>query len=81
MSGPGISGISPFFMVADVAAAMSVYRDTLGFEITFQEPAHEPFFAILCRDAALVMVKAVGVEPLPNCATSRGPMGRFPQRP
>ena len=68
MSRPGISGISPFFIVADVAAAISFYRDKLGFEITFQEPAHEPFFAILCRDAAMVMVKAVGVEPLPNCA-------------
>jgi catechol 2,3-dioxygenase-like lactoylglutathione lyase family enzyme len=75
MSRPGISGISPFFIVADVAVAMSYYRDKLGFEVTFQEPAHEPFFAILCRDAAMVMVKSVGVEPLPN--RTRQPEARW----
>src|SRR5476649_3053735 len=75
MSRPGISGISPFFIVADVAAAMSFYRDKLGFEVTFQEPTHEPFFAILCRDAAMVMVKSVGVEPLPN--RTRQPEARW----
>ena len=68
MTRPGISGISPFFIVADVAAALSFYRDMLGFEVTFPEPAHDAFFAIVCRDAAMIMVKAVGVEPLPNCA-------------
>jgi catechol 2,3-dioxygenase-like lactoylglutathione lyase family enzyme len=75
MTRPGISGISPFFIVADVAAALSFYRDLLGFEVTFQEPAHDPFFAIVCRDAAMIMIKAVGVEPLPNCA--RQPEARW----
>ena len=67
MTRPGISGISPFFIAKDVAAALSFYRDMLEFEVTFQEPAHEPTFAIVCRDAAMIMVKSVGVEPLPNC--------------
>lgn len=38
MTRPGISGISPFFIVADVAAAISFYRDMLDFEVIFQEP-------------------------------------------
>ena len=66
MTRPGISGISPFFIVKDVAAALSFYRDTLDFEVTFQEPAHDPFFAIVCRDGAMIMVKSVGIEPFPN---------------
>jgi catechol 2,3-dioxygenase-like lactoylglutathione lyase family enzyme len=75
MARPGISGISPFFIVEDVAAALSFYRDRLGFEVTLQEPAHDPFFAIVCRDGAMIMVKSVGVEPLPNC--ERQPQARW----
>src|SRR5436309_8821493 len=61
-----ISGISPFFIVSDAPSALSFYRDRLGFEITFQEPADEPFFGIVCRGGAMIMLKGVGVDPLPN---------------
>jgi catechol 2,3-dioxygenase-like lactoylglutathione lyase family enzyme len=66
MTRPAIAGISPFFIVADLAAALSFYRDMLGFEVTFEGPLDDPFFAIVCRDAAMLMVKDVGIEPLPN---------------
>jgi catechol 2,3-dioxygenase-like lactoylglutathione lyase family enzyme len=36
MTRPTISGISPFFVVADVPATLSFYRDMLGFEVTFR---------------------------------------------
>jgi catechol 2,3-dioxygenase-like lactoylglutathione lyase family enzyme len=61
-----ISGIAPFFIVQNAAAALSFYRDRLGFEITFREPADEPFFGIVRRGAAMIMLKDVGVDPLPN---------------
>jgi catechol 2,3-dioxygenase-like lactoylglutathione lyase family enzyme len=61
-----ISSISPSFIVRNVAAAISFYRDMLGFEIEYQHPEHEPFFAIVRRDSAMIFVKSVGVEPLPN---------------
>ena len=71
-----IAGISPFFIVADVPAALSFYRDMLGFEITFRGPTPEDeFFGIVRRDGAMIMFKALGaicdgkeviVEPLPN---------------
>ena len=61
-----ISGISPFFIVSDAPSALSFYRDRLGFEITFQEPADEPFFGIVRRGRAMIMLKGVGVDPLPN---------------
>jgi catechol 2,3-dioxygenase-like lactoylglutathione lyase family enzyme len=66
MTRPEISGVSPFFIVKDAAASLLFYRDQLGFEVTFQEPAESPFFGIVCRDGAMIMLKAVGVDPLPN---------------
>jgi catechol 2,3-dioxygenase-like lactoylglutathione lyase family enzyme len=62
-----IAGISPFFIVRDVPAALAFYRDRLGFEITFQGPASDDiFFGIVCRGGAQIMLKAVGVAPQPN---------------
>jgi catechol 2,3-dioxygenase-like lactoylglutathione lyase family enzyme len=62
-----IAGISPFFIVRDVPAALAFYRDRLGFEITFQGPAPDDiFFGIVCRGGAQLLLKAVGVAPQPN---------------
>ncbi|HEY2290964.1 MAG TPA: VOC family protein [Thermoanaerobaculia bacterium] len=66
MAQADISGISPFFIVQDIVAALSFYRDQLGFEITFQGPADDTFFGIVCRGSAMIMLKDVGVAPLPN---------------
>jgi len=68
MTRPEISGISPFFIASHVPSSLSFYRDRLGFEITFQGPAPDDiFFGIVRRGRAMIMLKAVGVEPLPNC--------------
>jgi catechol 2,3-dioxygenase-like lactoylglutathione lyase family enzyme len=75
MTRPAISGISPFFIVRNVTAATSFYRDMLGFDITHHQPDHEPFFAIVCRDGAMIFVKSVGEEPLPN--RKRNPAARW----
>jgi len=67
MTRPEIAGISPFFIVQDVPRALSFYRDRLGFEITFQGPApNDIFFGIVRRGGAMILLKAVGVDPLPN---------------
>jgi catechol 2,3-dioxygenase-like lactoylglutathione lyase family enzyme len=67
MTIPDISGIAPFFIVRSVPAAMSFYRDRLGFEITFEGPSEDDiFFGIVQRGAAMIMLKAVGAEPVPN---------------
>ena len=70
-----IGGISPFFIVRDLSAALAFYRDKLGFEVTFTMPADDPFFGILQRDRAMLMLKDVGVEPLPN--SHRNPNARW----
>ena len=64
---PDIAGIAPFFIVRNVPTALAFYRDRLGFEITFQGPEpHDIFFGIVQRGGAMIMFKAVGVEPVPN---------------
>src|SRR5262245_27541833 len=61
-----ISGVSPLFIVKDVPTTLAFYRDRLGFEITFQGPPDDVFFGIVRRGGAMIMFKAVGVEPVPN---------------
>lgn len=66
MTRPAIRGISPSFIVRNVTAAISFYRDKLGFEVEHQQPEREPFFAIVRRDSAMIFMKSVGAEPMPN---------------
>ena len=62
-----ISGIAPFFIVKNVPAALSFYRDRLGFDITFQGPSDDDiFFGIVKRGAAMIILKDIGVDPIPN---------------
>lgn len=75
MTRPAISGISPFFIVKDVATAFAFYRDKLGFEVTYQVPGEDLFFGIVRRDGAMIMFKSVEVGPLPN--SERDPAARW----
>src|SRR4026209_645293 len=62
-----ITGISPFFIVKNVPAALSFYRDRFGFDITFQGPSEDDiFFGIVKRGAAMIILKEIGVDPVPN---------------
>ena len=75
MTRPAIGGISTFFIVRNLEAALSFYRDRLGFDITFKGPDDDPFFGIVRRGGAMIMLKNVGVDPLPNC--ERHPQARW----
>jgi catechol 2,3-dioxygenase-like lactoylglutathione lyase family enzyme len=67
MTRPEISGIAPFFIVRNVPAALAFYRDRLGFDIIFQGPSEDDiFFGIVRRGGAMILLKDVGVEPVPN---------------
>jgi hypothetical protein len=62
-----ISGIAPFFIVRNVPAAMKFYCDLLGFQVIFQGPEDEDiFFGIVKRGGAMILMKEIGVEPVPN---------------
>ena len=63
-----IAAISPFFIVHDVPSSLAFYRDRLGFDITFQGPEPDDiFFGIVRRGGAQILLKAIGVAPVPNC--------------
>jgi catechol 2,3-dioxygenase-like lactoylglutathione lyase family enzyme len=67
MTKPEISGIAPFFIVKDVPASLQFYRDCLGFDITFQGPSEDDiFFGIVQRGGAMIILKSIGVDPVPN---------------
>ncbi len=75
MSQAAIASISPVFIVRNVSEALSFYCQMLGFGIVFQEPEQDPFLAMVQRDGAMIFLKDVGVEPLPNC--KRHPWARW----
>ena len=62
-----ITGIAPFFIVRAVPIALSFYRNRLGFDITFQGPTDDDiFFGIVQRGAAMIILKDIGIDPVPN---------------
>ena len=62
-----IGGIAPFFIVKNVPAALRFYHEQLGFDITFQGPDEDDiFFGIVQRGAAMIMMKDIAVDPVPN---------------
>jgi catechol 2,3-dioxygenase-like lactoylglutathione lyase family enzyme len=75
MPSADIAGISPFFIVRDMARALSFYRDRLGFEIVFTGFDDELFFGIVRRGRAMMMFKDVGADPFPN--SKREPAARW----
>ena len=57
----------PFFVSRNVPAAIAFYRDRLGFDVMFQGPQPDDiFFGIVTRGSASIMLKDIGVEPVPN---------------
>lgn len=75
MTQTAITSISPSFIVRNVPTTLAFYCEMLGFKIEYQHPDHDPFFAIVQRNGAMIFLKAVGVEPLPNC--KRHPWARW----
>ena len=69
--------VSPLFVVSDVLRSVAFYRDALGFEVRALIPEDYPFFAIVGRDGAQLLLKCVApdVQPQPN--PSRHPWARW----
>ena len=63
-----LASISPFFIVKDLQASISYYRDRLGFQLDFQGPEDDPYYAGVSRDGIGLMLKAIlpDVLPCPN---------------
>ena len=69
--------ISPFFIVKDLPASVAFYRERLGFQVDFQGPEGDVYYARVSRDGIGIMLKAVhpDVPPCPN--RTRHPWARW----
>jgi catechol 2,3-dioxygenase-like lactoylglutathione lyase family enzyme len=68
MSKPTTAAIAPFFIVSNVTQSLAFYCDRLGFHATFRDPVDAPFFAVLLRDGAQLLLKSqAGIAAVPNC--------------
>ena len=62
-----VGGIAPLFIVKNVPAALAFYQVRFGFDITFEGPEPDDiFFGIVQRGRAMIMLKDVGLEAIPN---------------
>ena len=63
-----LAAIRPNFIVKDLQASITYYRERLGFQLDFQGPDEGPFWAGVSRDGIGIMLKAVApdVLPIPN---------------
>jgi catechol 2,3-dioxygenase-like lactoylglutathione lyase family enzyme len=63
-----LASIRPFFIVKDLQTSISYYRERLGFQLDFQGPDDDPYYAGVSRDGIGIMLKAIlpDVHPCPN---------------
>jgi catechol 2,3-dioxygenase-like lactoylglutathione lyase family enzyme len=63
-----LRSISPLFIVGNLAESVAFYRERLGFEVALLLPEEEPFFAIIRRGGAELLIKEIGegIAPQPN---------------
>ncbi len=63
-----IGPCSPFFIITDLERSLTHYVDKLAFECRHRAPEEDPFFALVGRAEAQIMLKvtAPGVQPTPN---------------
>jgi catechol 2,3-dioxygenase-like lactoylglutathione lyase family enzyme len=69
--------ITPFFIVKDLQASVAFYRDRLGFELEFQGPEGDVYYAGMRRDGVGVMLKTISPDVLPCPNHTRHPWARW----
>jgi catechol 2,3-dioxygenase-like lactoylglutathione lyase family enzyme len=69
--------ISPFFIVKDLQASIAYYRDRLGFQLEFEGPPGDVYYAGVRREGASIMLKTILPEILPAPNHTRHPWARW----
>ena len=72
-----LESISPFFIVKDLKASVAHYIDRFGFQLDFEGPADDVYYAHVSRDGIGIMLKTISadVPPVPN--HTRHPWARW----
>ena len=63
-----LASIRPSFIVKDLQTSITYYRERLGFQLDFQGPGDDPYYAKVSRDGIGIMLKEImpDVLPCPN---------------
>lgn len=69
--------ICPFFIVKDLQASIAFYRDRLAFELDFQGPEGDVYYAGVRREGIGIMLKTISPEVLPCPNHTRHPWARW----
>lgn len=60
-----LASINPFFIVANLQVSITYYIERLGFQLDFQGPDDDPYYARVSRDGIGIMLKAIRPDVLP----------------
>ncbi len=72
-----LTSISPFFIVGDLQASVSHYVDRFGFQLDFQGPPGDVYYAHVGRDGIGIMLKAILPDVLPHPNHTRHEWARW----
>jgi len=72
-----LASIRPFFIVKDLQASIAHYIERLGFQLDFQGPDDDPFYAGVSRDGIGIMLKAILPDVLPQPNHTRHEWARW----
>src|SRR5262245_35785728 len=77
MTKSNLESITPFFIVKDLQASIAHYVERFGFQLDFQGPPDDVYYAGLSREGAAVMLKTIAPEVLPCPNHTRHPWARW----
>jgi predicted lactoylglutathione lyase len=72
-----LTSISPFFIVKDLQVSVSYYIDRFGFQLDFQGPNDDPYYARVSREGIGIMLKAILPDVLPQPNHTRHEWARW----
>ena len=72
-----LASISPFFIVKDLQTSIAYYRERLGFQLDFQGPEGDVYYAGVSRDGIGIMLKEILPDVLPCPNHTRHPWARW----
>ncbi len=72
-----LASITPFFIVQDLAAAVSYYVERLGFRLDFDGPPDDVYYARVSRDGIGIMLKAIAPDVSATPNHTRHPWARW----
>ena len=72
-----LASISPFFIVKDLQVSIAYYIERFGFQLAFQGPEGDPYYAGVSRDGVGIMLKAILPDVLPQPNHTRHEWARW----